>query len=532
MQPFGPTPLRQTLRDYQLRTVARAIEHVETCRSDPRSRRNLMFALPMGTGKGSIQLAIRDALLARGLSPVILTPSNEVIRGALSRLAVDGWEHSVAAMQAAAERECIWTPVRLRNRVMSGDAAMPDVIIEDEAHHAVDTNQVSGDLSALRGLGARIGFTATPFRGTPKSSIELRELWGAPEVVLTWAQAVDGGYCAMPTFSILPLMDDASFTIKNGEFDIREVEAAFGAENRIEHLARYIEHFHRGADGLFDRPTMVALPSSQSLVREFVRVAGDWAVGITQETSFGDRSAAFELCRQRRAVIAQISVVGEGVDVPWLRRIFDARPTQSPVAWFQLVGRCTRPLEPGEAPPEVVVTTRNLERHAYLFEGRIPPTAAAASEAEFGGEPLPFNEGARFVDLPALNAKRYKPLRIPLRDGSSVTMYNLQATRGGVFRQFVLLAHPTRATPLIATRASLREGDTTQWGRWTPVATLGDITGVATARAGGELSEKQAAWWTRAAARHGLPDELPSSRRHFDVLPVLADTKWDLGTWR
>lgn len=493
--------LDQTLRPYQQACLSESVEFVERALSDHTAPRRLMFCAPMGTGKGTMQLAIRDALPGT----IIVTSSLEVIRGFLERLGISFKSQKDAERKA--EAQGVWTPVRLRNRILEGDEQAPPVMILDEAHHAVASNDVSDTLIRLMGLMPCIGFTATPFRGTPKGTLELLDMWGTPRTLLSWEQAVRDGYCSMPNFKVYPLLDDDEVTIRNGQFVVKALETQ--AATRFEHLLQLTEHVWQDR-----KPTMLALPST-AMVQE-AEEACEWIVSVTQKTSFAARSEAFAACKRGEKVLAQISVVGEGVDLPWLHRIVDAKPSLSPVAWFQMIGRATRP---GEA-PEIVITNRNLERHGYLFEGMLPPRAIGEAQDAFGGASKRAL-GARSVGLE--EAKKFKPLTVKAQ-GYEAAAYMLASMQDNTLVEWAIICKPS-GDPIVARRESPKEGDIRQWGKWVRAELPADFKGFGTSKMRNAMSPKQAAWWERSAHHFGLAPEPPKSGRDFQVLPVLVDLR-------
>jgi hypothetical protein len=264
---------------------------------------------------------------------------------------------------------------------------------------------------------------------------------------------------------------------------------------------------------------MVAVPSREIayLLHSTLLGASVPSAIVTGDTSRADRERAFQQCVDRQAVLVQINVVSEGIDLP-IRRLIDLRPTLSPVYWLQLVGRITRPVREGEAAPEYMCCCRNLERHCYLFQGLVPLTEIRQAQQAFSTPSK--RSGARALGLEAVG--RFKATELPLVDGSTGQLYCIQVVEGTQVRQYAVLVHPAAAEPLCATRINQRVSTGTRWGRWEqcPVPTI--TNGFASVTAG-QPSEKQLAWWTRSAKRYGLDSTATVTRRQFAALPVLAD---------
>lgn len=491
-----------------------------------------LYSSPTGSGKSLMALSA----LAHDSHALLITPRLEIVAGMLEKIGVAGvdtWSDTRLAKEALRYR--ITTPVRLVNMLAAGTLPFhPARLIIDEVHHSeADTYKA---IQAYLPHCVRVGLTATPFRGTPKSTAEFLKQWGDRVTqVLTLPQAAERGIVEIPDVELWPLVDDDTLEVSNGE--IRAQTAGDAAQPR---LAEVVERCRGmvtgevtayGQDAVanciplykWDRPTLFAVPTTDcvhDLVERLTR-AGFPALGITQDTPRSQRNDAFRLCVARQAAIVQINVVSEGVDLP-IRRIIDLRPTLSPVWWMQMLGRATRPLRPGELPSLYVCTNRNLERHGYLMQGLFPAQVMAQAQKQFSQPSR--RAGARAIGLESLG--KFTPAEVQCLDGTTATMYALYANRGFERTDYCVLLHPCVEQPLVAARRSTKdESGAVAWGRWQRIESLPvDLRGFQSSPAS-EVSDKQAAWWQRAAVRCGLdPSERPN-RKNFAALPVLSDLK-------
>jgi len=529
----GLTHFRQTMRPYQNQTVNYGGAMFEAAQANPPGpQRRQLFSLPTGTGKGSIELALLQGFQRRDIPALHLTTSLEVLRSNLTRC---GWpEDEVAGMSAdkltkAARSINCWTYRGYYEALKRGEAITPRVFLIDEAHHWLEDNSMPGLIGTTNPYAVLLGFTATSYRGTPKGTKALRDYWGEPMQPLTIAEAIAGGWLQMPTFHVEALVDDDEFTVRAGEFVQKEVNASY--TDRLEAMAALVGRFYvpSGRDRSpaecnterlreFDRATMLVCPSTDLLgaTADALTKAGIPSVRITQATSAKDRGAAFKACRERKAVLLSIAVVGEGVDLPWLRRIIDARPTKSVVAWVQLVGRITRPYD---EPAEYISTNRNLERHAWALEGHVPRTVIAAGQADFGG---PSKQGAARV-LGFERLGKLKQIPMPLRWGGSASCYALYATReDGGKNEFVVVYLPDK----VDAKVFKRDGPRSQWR---PIPTLPDGDNYYTLKLwanAGAISTKMVAWYKRGARRVGFDPGAVADidSRQFSIFAALATT--------
>jgi superfamily II DNA or RNA helicase len=181
----GPAiSLRHPLRDYQERARAYSVEFVE--RAKPGDK--LLLAAPTGSGKS---LVIAALFLCLGQGVAVITPRVEIIIGLLRELGQDLADLSAQHVRELAERIGIFTPIRFRNLLAAGQISHPRVLLADEVHHA--TCDVCREIDILANHPAMVGFTATPFRGTPAGTAELYKYWREPIYILTERQAVDRG---------------------------------------------------------------------------------------------------------------------------------------------------------------------------------------------------------------------------------------------------------------------------------------------------------------------------------------------------
>lgn len=472
-----------------------------------------MIGSPTGTGKGVMQQA-----LARDLDDCwILSPSLEVLRSYADRWGIEAkhkvlWEHKLS------------TPTRFRNRLLDGTIDPPDVIIHDEAHHATMASVVTEDILACCPLSAHLGFTATTYRASAKSTAKLRDLWGQPLIVLTMESAVRNGWMSMPSVRTEPLLDDDCLRVVNGQFVIESINEEWNT--RVESLVALIKRTRAARPG----GIMVSLPSTVlvGLVQRVCDEQGIEAVNVTQATSDPDRVAAYNEAENHHAVLLQISVVGEGVDLPWMRTLIDAKPTLSPVLWMQQFGRITRP---HEIPAQYICTNRNLERHAYLAEGLIP--AQAIVEAQDGFESPTDRIAGRFLGLEAVG--KLMAIPIPMNNGMVAAAYNINTSDELHQTEYYIICLPHIPDPIVFTRQNsnvkwVDQQPTRQWGKWKLTEMPAELLGYRSSNSRNRLSDKQRAWWKKSAAQKGLDPTKHEklTGRQFAILPALYDTRLTL----
>jgi len=493
------------LRPYQLEAVTDAVEFATT--AAPGSRR--LYTAPTGTGKGTIQLEVQKQLHEQGIKCHIITPSREIADGYAERTGV-----------TLPEDIDVYTRIKYRNLVVSGQIEPPAVLIVDELHHEVDGNVVTDHLAGFMPGTTWLGYTATGFRAVPKMTQKLWRDWGKPHVILTIGDAVRQGYMNLPDIELMPLVDDDLIEVTNGEFVIRKADGI--TKPRLEAIAEVC----RDARG--PAPLMLALPSTE-LVRVFcdnyAELVGVPCLPILQDTGYLERREIFELVEKQEAILVQINVVSEGVDLPWLRTLVDAKPTMSPVRWLQTMGRICRP---HETQSRYICTNRNLERFAYLLDGMLPPAQIAAAQQAFDGPST--RSGNRAFGLETVG--KFKALPFPCKDGLQGNLYFVTQTRAqesgsALIEQWGVIVLPHLADPLtvrrVYERSSLGE---VKWNKWELANTPEDFCGYATVqRRYKQPTPRQLAWWRRSAGAYGLDNATDPDARGFEILPILNDIK-------
>lgn len=503
--------MRHQLRDYQRVAADFSVDFL--CSARPGEKR--LLAAPTGSGKSLIIAAARERL---GPGTVVVTPRVEIIYGFLNQMGHDVSRLGGRQVVELAGRVGIVTPVRLRNLLAAGRVAVPRRLLVDEVHHF--TASTYREIELMLNHVPMAGFTATPFRGTPRGTAELLTYWGDIYWILTEPQAVSRGVVAVPRCRVVGLVDDDLIDTSSG--DIQVTPAGDAIRGRLDDL---IELCRPMVDaGHWDRPTMLTFPtvdSARDAARRF-EAAGLPTVLVTGDTPVDDRQAAFRRVVACHTALVQVNVVSEGVDLPELRRGIDCRPTLSPVLWLQTFGRIRRPVSPGEAPPEYLCTNRNLARHAYLLEGILPTAAVAEAQAAFSTAGK--RAGIRVVGLEGLG--RFRATELPLTGGLTGTMYAFSALQDNQVIEYAVLLHPARLQPIVATRQNrVRPDGTRAYGRWQPLPELPAITEGFASLPPSELTDRQRAWWRRDAARRGLDPDAAVNRRNFAALPVLADMR-------
>lgn len=455
----------------------------------------LFMVSPTGTGKTVMQCQV----LRQYPGGLQTAPTEEILDGFRAH---------------GAPEDTLWTIKKLKNRLAEGvlDPSQFRYWQCDEGHHSTDDTHMEVDafLASIR----RVGWSATYFRGTPNETKKLHDWYGGNVYqCITIKDAIAQGYMALPTFTVHPLVNDETVAVTSGEFSVNKVTAA--TKEKLEDLVHLIGRKYQ------DMGTMVSL-TSVALVERFVELCvkhGIPVASVTGATPTTDRAQAFTDVQERRRLLVQIAVVSEGVNLPGLRRLIDARPTMSPLFWMQMVGRVTRP---GEIPPEVWVCNHNLLRHGYLFDGLIPRGVFSKAATVWGSDYKPTKRMvSRAAGLDGLGA--FKPTQVFTKAGGFVWFFAL----GHRTTEYCMILAPEDAKPkLIAQRSFAQQDGLRQYDKrpqWVLIDSIPDLTGCTSVPAGA-LSEPQLKWWKQSAEAKGLDVSQELNNRVFQILPVLCNT--------
>lgn len=497
------------LRNYQVNAKDTAIQLI----TEQPSTWHL-FSSPTGTGKSLIELKLLEEIP----QSILVTPRLEIIAGMMDKLKHDVDGISDTELINLSKQYGIITPVRLRNILAKGELDFyPSVCIVDEAHHDLaDTYQ---DINMYLNGVPKVGFTATPYRGTPRATQKFHQQWhDTINVCITLAEAIERGYCSLPSTKVWPLIDDDLINVMNGEFKVASTE--YEVCDKISAIVTRCNMFFDRRQKLWDRPTMFSVPTTRSAIEltNALLNAGLPAMRVTQDTPRSMRALAFERTVKCETALVQIDVVSEGVDLP-IRRLIDLKPTMSPVRWVQQIGRIMRPITDGEDAPEYICCCRNLERHCYLMEGMFPTSTILEAQTTFSAPSV--RSGVRAVGLEGLG--RFTITPVSLLDGTTVFTYNLVHVDGFKRTEYFVVVHPNYPDPVYGVKESTKDSNNEiKWGRWRLVESLPDLKGCQTAKAW-DLTERQSAKWTKECQQSGLNPHKKITAREFQILPFLQN---------
>lgn len=321
-----------SLRDYQEKSLDGLREAYRSGHHRP------LLVCPTGGGKTVIFCYVSARSSAMGNRVLILVHRAELLRQtsrALERMAVPhgmiapGYTPSSDLVQVASVQALV--------RRLSKMAWRPDLIVVDEAHHAV-----AGTWAAVLACfpEARVlGVTATPCRLDGRG---LSDVFDHLVVGPSTAELTERGFLTRAKIYAPPVLADLShIKIKYGDFAIGQVSDTM---DKPAITGDAVSHYKRLCAG------QPAIAFCASVNHAHHVAAGFKAAGFNAaclDGSMGDqeRAGLIEgLGNGRVHVLTSCEIVSEGTDIPVVTAAILLRPTQSEGLFLQQVGRVLRPV--------------------------------------------------------------------------------------------------------------------------------------------------------------------------------------------
>ncbi len=300
-----------------------------------------ILTLPTGTGKTVVAADLINDWIASGCRVLFLAHTREIIRQTVKQL--EKWipAKKISIIMRDDPREDFSLPVQVASRqtlVMRDELPEVDVIVIDEAHHAVtDSYQqiIEQYPNALV-----LGLTATPYRmggGGLDAVFDTLIIGAKPSKLVADGWMSKARIWSVPDKSLAGTLKKLPKSA--GDYQRAELGKVM---NKARLVGDIVEHWQRLGKG---RPTVcyaVTVEHAKSIVAAF-RKARVKAELVTAETPVAERDAMLErLATGATQVIVNCMVLTEGWDCPVAKCIILARPTRSIGLYLQMIGRGLR----------------------------------------------------------------------------------------------------------------------------------------------------------------------------------------------
>lgn len=345
------------LRNYQQSLAG------DTRRAFSTGKNRPLICLPTGGGKTVVFSYIASNASLKGNRVWIIAHRKELIRQAGNTLAEFGVSHGVIKSGVAPSPKELVHVASVQTLVGKiGKIEAPDLIIIDEAHHAI-SGSYRKILDAYP-LAKVIGVTATPCRldGRGLGDVFDALILGPPLAWLT-----ENGFLSPARYFAPPVTADLSkVKVTRGDFDAAELEAAM---NKPTITGDAVTHYQRLCDGQPMLVFCVSVQHAQDVAREY-RAAGYRAAHVDGNLSDEDRDDRIQgLATGKYQIITSCELIGEGLDVPVCVAAQLLRPTQSLVLHLQQIGRVLRKSE-GKEYAVILDHVGNCQRHGLAADER------------------------------------------------------------------------------------------------------------------------------------------------------------------
>ena len=347
-----------TLRSYQNTLVERTRANFIV------GKRRQLLVLPTGGGKTVCFSYMAGAAKGKGLRVWILAHRVELLEQISKTLNAFGIKHGMIAPGYVGDRRqqvqvaSVFTLARRLDRYEA-----PDLIIVDEAHHAISKSTWGSVINAFP--NARLlGVTATPIR---LSGEGLGDLFECMVQGPTVAELIEQGSLSPYRLFAPAGVDLSGVHSKMGDFVRGELAKAI---DKPSITGDAVSHYQKLARGKRAVAFCVSVEHAEHVAAQF-RQAGIAAASIDGGM---DKVLRQQVLASFTAgdlqVLTSCDLISEGFDVPAIEVAILLRPTQSLGLYLQQVGRALRTF-PGKSEAIILDHAGNVKRHGLPDDDRI-----------------------------------------------------------------------------------------------------------------------------------------------------------------
>lgn len=347
-----------TLRPYQNTLIERARANFIT------GKRSQLLVLPTGGGKTVCFSFMAGRAVEKGLRVWILAHRVELLDQISKTLTGFGVPHGIIAPGYLGDRRqpvqvaSVFTLARRLDRYES-----PDLIIVDEAHHAISESTWGRVITAFP-KAKLLGVTATPIR---LSGEGLGDLFQTMVQGPSMRELIELGALSPYRLFAPAGVDLSGVHSRMGDFVRGELAAAV---DKPSITGDAVSHYKKLAPGRRAVAFCVSVEHAVHVAEQFR------AAGITTQAIDGGMDRALrasvlaEFSRGGIQVLASCDLISEGFDVPAIEAAILLRPTQSLGLYLQQVGRALRTF-PGKTEAIILDHAGNVKRHGLPDEERV-----------------------------------------------------------------------------------------------------------------------------------------------------------------
>lgn len=239
----------------------------------------------------------------------------------------------------------------------------PDIIIIDEAHHAVSSTYAK--IMERCPQSVVLGVTATPLR------LDGKGLRSAGFEVMVQGKSIEElvamGYLCPPKIYSWKVSGLEGVKHRMGDFDKGQLDKLMSKSTLV---GSAIEHYKRFADEKQAIVFCVSVEHAKQTALQFEE-AGYSASVLHGSMKTGERGATVDGFKNKSIrILTSCDLVNEGFDVPAIECAIFLRPTESLALYLQQVGRALRVME-GKKEAIILDHAGNVLRHGHPYQERI-----------------------------------------------------------------------------------------------------------------------------------------------------------------
>lgn len=329
---------------------------------------SVLMVLPTGGGKTAIAAKIAALGQGKGKRILFLAHRRELILQISRMLTIFGIGHGRIMpdeFETGHPVQVASIPT-LARRLYPGKYRF-DLIVIDEAHHAVNGSSLGAILEALPDAKL-LGVTATPCRldgrGLGKAAAGYFDCLVEGPTVL---ELIEMGYLARPVVYAPPQgqeVDLQSVKVTGGDYNLGQLAEVM---DKSPLTGDAVAHYRRHCPGAPALAFCVTVAHAEHVAAQF-REAGYQAAMLDGKTpDFRRDQMIRDLGKGELQVLASCNVVSEGTDIPIVQTAILLRPTASYALAMQQMGRVLR-IYPGKDKALILDHAGNTRRHGLPTE--------------------------------------------------------------------------------------------------------------------------------------------------------------------
>lgn len=294
--------------------------------------KNVMYQLVTGGGKTVLFVDIIKRWLMKGKRVNLIAHREELISQAWNTLYKNQVYAGIIKADVKAQFNLPCQVSSIQTIMRRKELPHADLIIVDEAHHALEDNSYGKVLAAHYPDAYVLFVTATPYRLGGKGFTNIAEiLIQGPR----FTDLVNWGYLAPLKYYAASIPDLSKAKLQGGDYNQDDAEEAMK-------LAPLVESYGEHCRGMCGVVFGVNVHHSRNIVDQY-NASGVRAAHLDANTPGAERINILKMFRERRLdIISNVGIITEGFDFPDMEFVQLARPTKSLSLFLQMVGRVTR----------------------------------------------------------------------------------------------------------------------------------------------------------------------------------------------